>query len=248
MTRGLGSSNVPRATAVDVRPAEVRGARRRLRLQLPAVHGVLHPAAAARFHGRHRRRREPRRPVRLDAGRHAARRAALRLDLRPLPPLRVPAMDLPVLRRAAARLLGAVHGARRTTRRSRGYSSSGSASSTCSSSRCSGASWRTCSTSEQGKRVFAFIAAGASVGAMILAPASRRFFAESLGESTCSWFPPRLLASTILLMRYLLGWSAAEVRRRRAPLKSDRSAAIHLPASGGCFRRRTWAGSPPSSS
>ncbi len=86
------------------------GTARRLRLPLPAVHGLLHPAAAARQHGHHQRRRESRRPVRLHAARNGRRRAAVRLVQRPLPPRGVPALDLPFLRRATGRVLGAVHG------------------------------------------------------------------------------------------------------------------------------------------
>ena len=53
---------------------------------------------------------------------------------------------------------------RRAPDRSRACSSSGSACSTCSRCRCSGRSWRISSASEQGKRLFGFIAAGGSRG------------------------------------------------------------------------------------
>ena len=60
---------------------------------------------------------------------------------------------------------------------------------------------------EQGKRLFAFITAGASVGAMT-GSAITSFLAESVGEINLLLVSAAMLASTILLMRYLLGWSA----------------------------------------
>ena len=57
--------------------------------------------------------------------------------------------------------------ARRRARRPwRACSSSGSACSSCSRSRCSGRSWPTVYNSEQGKRLYGFIAAGGSAGAL----------------------------------------------------------------------------------
>ena len=59
---------------------------------------------------------------------------------------------------------------------------------------------------EQGKRLFAFITAGASVGAMT-GSAITSFLAESVGDVNLLLVSAALLASTIALMRYLLGWS-----------------------------------------
>ena len=59
---------------------------------------------------------------------------------------------------------------------------------------------------EQGKRLFAFITAGASVGAMT-GSAITSFLAESLGDVNLLLVSAALLASTIALMRFLLGWS-----------------------------------------
>jgi AAA family ATP:ADP antiporter len=60
---------------------------------------------------------------------------------------------------------------------------------------------------EQGKRLFAAITAGASVGAMSGA-AITSFLAESVGEVNLLLVSAALLASTLALMKYLLGWSA----------------------------------------
>jgi AAA family ATP:ADP antiporter len=60
---------------------------------------------------------------------------------------------------------------------------------------------------EQGKRLFAFITAGASVGGLV-GSAITAFLAESVGEATLLLVSAALLASTLFLMRYLFGWSA----------------------------------------
>ena len=60
---------------------------------------------------------------------------------------------------------------------------------------------------EQGKRLFAFITAGASVGAMT-GSAITSFLAKSVGDVNLLLVSAVMLASTVLLMRYLLGWSA----------------------------------------
>jgi AAA family ATP:ADP antiporter len=65
---------------------------------------------------------------------------------------------------------------------------------------------------EQGKRLFAFITAGASVGAMS-GSAMTAFLAESVGEVNLLLVSAALLASTIALMRYLLSWSARQEPR-----------------------------------
>jgi AAA family ATP:ADP antiporter len=65
---------------------------------------------------------------------------------------------------------------------------------------------------EQGKRLFAFITAGASVGAMS-GSAITAFLAESVGEVNLLLVSAAMLASTLLLMRYLLGWSARQETR-----------------------------------
>lgn len=63
---------------------------------------------------------------------------------------------------------------------------------------------------EQAKRVFAFIAAGASTGG-ILGASIPAFFAESLGDVNLLLVSSALLAGTILPIRYLLRWSSARV-------------------------------------
>lgn len=60
---------------------------------------------------------------------------------------------------------------------------------------------------EQGKRVFAFIAAGASTGG-ILGSSIPAFFAESLGDVNLLLVSSALLAGTVLPIRYLLRWSS----------------------------------------
>jgi AAA family ATP:ADP antiporter len=63
---------------------------------------------------------------------------------------------------------------------------------------------------EQAKRVFAFIAAGASTGG-ILGASIPAFFAEALGDVNLLLISSALLAGTILPIRFLLRWSAARV-------------------------------------
>ncbi len=63
---------------------------------------------------------------------------------------------------------------------------------------------------EQAKRVFAFIAAGASTGG-ILGASIPAFFAETLGDVNLLLVSSALLAGTILPIRYLLRWSSARV-------------------------------------
>jgi AAA family ATP:ADP antiporter len=63
---------------------------------------------------------------------------------------------------------------------------------------------------EQAKRVFAFIAAGASTGG-ILGASIPAFFAETLGDVNLLLVSSLLLAGTILPIRYLLRWSSARV-------------------------------------
>ena len=60
---------------------------------------------------------------------------------------------------------------------------------------------------EQGKRLFALITAGASVGAMT-GSAITAFLAEAVGDVNLLLVSAALLVSTLLLMRYLLGWNA----------------------------------------
>lgn len=62
---------------------------------------------------------------------------------------------------------------------------------------------------EQGKRLFAFITAGASVGT-IAGSSITAFLAKSVGEVNLLLVSATLLASTLALMRYLLGWSAQQ--------------------------------------
>jgi len=65
---------------------------------------------------------------------------------------------------------------------------------------------------EQGKRLFAFITAGASVGAMT-GSAITSVLAKSVGDANLLLVSAVMLASTVVLMRYLLGWSAARAGR-----------------------------------
>jgi ATP:ADP antiporter, AAA family len=60
---------------------------------------------------------------------------------------------------------------------------------------------------EQAKRVFAFIAAGASTGG-ILGSSIPAFFAEVLGDVNLLLISCGLLAATVLPIRYLLRWSS----------------------------------------
>lgn len=64
---------------------------------------------------------------------------------------------------------------------------------------------------EQGKRLFAAITAGASVG-QIAGSSIAAFLAEAIGDVNLLVISAGLLTSTILLMRYLLGWSARQER------------------------------------
>ena len=65
---------------------------------------------------------------------------------------------------------------------------------------------------EQGKRLFAFITAGASVGAMS-GSAVTAFLAKAVGEVNLLLVSAALIAATIFLMRYLLAWSAGRESR-----------------------------------
>lgn len=62
---------------------------------------------------------------------------------------------------------------------------------------------------EQGKRLFAFITAGASVGAMS-GSAITAFLAKVVGEVNLLLVSAAVLAATIFLMRYLLAWTARQ--------------------------------------
>ena len=62
---------------------------------------------------------------------------------------------------------------------------------------------------EQGKRLFAFITAGASVGA-IAGSSITAFLARAVGEVNLLLVSATLLASTLALMRYLLAWQARQ--------------------------------------
>ena len=65
---------------------------------------------------------------------------------------------------------------------------------------------------EQGKRLFAFITAGASVGGMV-GSAITTFLAKSVGEVNLLLVSATLLAATLVPMRYLIGWSARQDAR-----------------------------------
>ena len=70
---------------------------------------------------------------------------------------------------------------------------------------------------EQGKRLFALITAGASAG-QIAGSAISAFLAEAIGDVNLLLISAAVLASTIALMRYLLGWSTRqEVQGERPP-------------------------------
>ena len=91
-------------------------------------------------------------------------------------------------------------------RRPRAVIAAGSAGSTCSSV----VFWSFMADlfdREQGKRVFAFIAAGASTGG-ILGSSIPAFFAEALGDVNLLLISSALLAGTVLPIRYLLRWSS----------------------------------------
>lgn len=70
-------------------------------------------------------------------------------------------------------------------------------------------------SSEQGKRLFGFLAAGASAG-FIVGPAFTAAFAESLGTGNLILVSGVLLGIPIALIRYLLYWSA------HSPASKDR--------------------------
>lgn len=65
---------------------------------------------------------------------------------------------------------------------------------------------------EQGKRLFAFITAGATAG-QLTGSAITAFFAKVVGDVNLLLVSAAMLASTIVLMRYLLGWSARQGAR-----------------------------------
>ena len=65
---------------------------------------------------------------------------------------------------------------------------------------------------EQGKRLFAFITAGASVG-QFAGSGITAFLARTVGEVNLLLVSALFLASTLFLMHYLLGWSAREAGR-----------------------------------
>ncbi len=65
---------------------------------------------------------------------------------------------------------------------------------------------------EQGKRLFAVITAGASAG-QIAGSAIAAFLAEAIGDINLLLISATVLASTILLMRYLLQWGARQEGR-----------------------------------
>jgi ATP:ADP antiporter, AAA family len=65
---------------------------------------------------------------------------------------------------------------------------------------------------EQGKRLFAFITAGATAG-QLTGSAITAFFAKAVGEVNLLLVSAAFLVSTIFLMRYLLAWSARQDAR-----------------------------------
>lgn len=65
---------------------------------------------------------------------------------------------------------------------------------------------------EQGKRLFAMITAGASAG-QIAGSALSAFLAEAIGDVNLLLISAAVLASTIVLMRYLLRWGARQPGR-----------------------------------
>lgn len=65
---------------------------------------------------------------------------------------------------------------------------------------------------EQGKRLFAFITAGASVG-QFAGSGITAFLARTVGEVHLLLVSALFLASTLFLMHYLLGWSARQAGR-----------------------------------
>jgi len=79
---------------------------------------------------------------------------------------------------------------------------------------------------EQAGRMFAFIAGGASTGAVI-GSGITAFFAETVGDVNLLLISAAMLAGTLLLMRYLLRWSA-----RRA---DDGDRIVESPIGGNPF-------------
>jgi hypothetical protein len=67
---------------------------------------------------------------------------------------------------------------------------------------------------EQGKRLFAFITGGRDRG-QLTGSAITAFFAKVVGDVNPLLVSAAMLASTIVLMRYLLGWSVRQGRERR---------------------------------
>jgi AAA family ATP:ADP antiporter len=65
---------------------------------------------------------------------------------------------------------------------------------------------------EQGKRLFAFVTAGATAG-QLLGSGITAFFAKAVGEVNLLLVSAALLSSTIFFMRFLLGWSARQDAR-----------------------------------
>ena len=81
---------------------------------------------------------------------------------------------------------------------------------------------------EQGKRVFAFIAAGASTGG-ILGASIPAFFAETLGDVNLLLISAGLLAASLIPIRSLLRWSAS---RPAATARGDERAIGGNPFAG----------------
>ena len=85
---------------------------------------------------------------------------------------------------------------------------------------------------EQGKRLFAFITAGATAG-QLTGSAITAFFAKVVGDVNLLLVSAAMLASTIVLMRYLLGWSARQsVGRRALRGEADGRQPVRRPAAG----------------
>ena len=138
-----------------------------VRLFLHAARRLLRAAAAARPDGHRRRRQGAAVAVHRDLRDAAGGAAALRRAGGAIAARALHSRRLSLLRRQSRAVLAAADARHRAGDRSRACSSSGSACSTCSRSRCSGRSWPTCSRSEQGKRLFGFIGAGGTAGALL---------------------------------------------------------------------------------
>ena len=84
---------------------------------------------------------------------------------------------------------------------------------------------------EQGKRLFAFITAGATAG-QLTGSAITAFFAKVVGDVNLLLVSAAMLASTIVLMRYLLGWSARQgasgERHEEKPMGGNPFAGLRL--------------------